>query len=167
MLTSEEIAALLGLPESEAAEKLLMGVTGPLLRAGIEPFDRPTAQVAYLLHRAFRMARNPNGHGILQGKPGYEARDMLRYRVESAAECSADLPTFARHLFERLGLDVAQLRPSELLWWRGVWSAAPAGAWLSLSSPNGLVDLLSASTMLGDCLYELHDAAKAAKESAA
>lgn len=167
MLTSDEIKALLGMPETEVAERLLNGSVGPLLRAGIEPFDRTTGQVAYLVHRAYRMARNPNGSGVLQGKPGYETRDMLRHRVESAAECSSGLVDFARHLFERLNLDVSQLRPSELLWWRGVWSSAPEGAWLSLSSPDGLVDLLSASTLLSECLYELNAAAKAAKESAA
>lgn len=158
MLTDDEIATLRDLPEPEAAHHILRGTTGPLFRAGIEPFDAATARLAYLVQLAYRAGR---GAGHLKGRPAYEAKEMLRHRVLSAAECSHEMRDFGRQLFGRVGSDLSSQRPEVLLWWRGAWSAN-ADAWHRCQSDAGVEEILAAFAVINDTLHLLKEKTDAA-----
>lgn len=148
-LTDDEIEALAPLPEHKRAHHILRGTTGPLLRAGVEPFDEATARLGYLVLLAYRAGRST---GILKGRPAYEAKDALRARVLSAIGCSHELRDFGRQLFDRIGSSLSAQKPEVLLWWRSVWSAH-SEAWYRLSSDGGVEEILAAFAILTDTLH--------------
>lgn len=133
------------------AESLLDLLHDQLVAAGVPPFDDAVARVAVIAFGAYQRARRPKG--MLSGRPGYEAAEVFRNRLRSAASTSADLPDFVRQLYARLHLDQAAIGTEDILWVRAS-THLHRSAWLRLSSDAGINEIAQGVGLLSTFTYE-------------
>lgn len=156
-MTPETIAFLQTMRRADAARLLLVGAHGPLVGTGAA-FEPHVAHAAYFAWVAYGQAR----HGMLGGRPGYEAMATHASRIRSAATRAASLASWGSELRRSLRLRPEALRADDALWWREVCALdADGGLWRAIRRRETLEEVVVSVGLL-DWLHEL----KPAKESA-
>lgn len=109
--------------------------------------------------------------GILSGRKGYEARELLGHRVRAARTKARDLRTWGLAVLSGLGVRSDALTGPSALWWREVCAASEAAEsarlpgspslWRELRSERGTADALEAVGFLIDWQAQAREYARA------
>lgn len=147
-------------PRHAQAMAMLMGTIGPLDES--VAFSPDVAAAAYMAHLAWVYGRTG---GILKGRPGYEAAELLGSRVRAAASRSGSFAEWGSSLLADVGVRLERLRADDLLWWRARCRLIGADNWRRLRQRHVLEEVVCAQALLKDWLWEQKQAAEAAKEA--
>lgn len=141
-LDSADAEALRDLPRNFAARQLLTGARGPLGGAGFPP---DVADAAYLGWVAYNIAR----HGMLRGRPAYEASGTVASRIRNAAHRARSLESWGFELLKSLNLRADRLAAEDQRWWREVCALDAEGSvWRRLRTAEAMQDVASATGIL-------------------
>lgn len=147
-------------PRHAQAMAMLMGTIGPLDVS--VAFDPDVASAAYMAHLAWVYGRTG---GILKGRPGYEAAELLGSRIRAASSRSGSFSEWGSNLLADVGVRLERLRPVDLLWWRGRCALVTSDNWRRLRQRHVLEEVVCAASLLREWLWEQKQAADAAKEA--
>lgn len=148
-------------PRHKQAEVLLSGPESPLPDA--VRFSHGVAGLAYMAFLAYTHGRRK---GVLGGKPGYEAVEILGSRMRSAATRAGSLDEWAHELLGSLRVEITELRMDDRLWWRGFLALHDGIQTRRLLQRATLAEVGTASELLRDWIYQIRDHAKAAEADA-
>lgn len=166
-LSPRTLEYLQGLPAHERAQHLLTGLAadGPL-----DASSAYSAEIATLAHFLWLAWIRGWTQGILAGRKGYEARELLGHRARSARTKASDLYTWGLAVLTGLGVRSDAISGADAIWWRRVCSASDAAmgqdlgasAWLTVRSAKGTAEALEAVGFLIDWQAQFRDAEAAA-----
>lgn len=124
-LSERTLEYLLPLSDWERTSDLLTGLAPSGYLDDSSAYSVEIATGAHLVWIAWRKGWT---NGILAGRPGYEALDMLGHRVRSARSRAGTLEQWGSAVMDGLGVKLNVMSQSERMWWRRVYASAEGDA---------------------------------------
>ncbi|OHD24568.1 MAG: hypothetical protein A2Y38_23740 [Spirochaetes bacterium GWB1_59_5] len=150
-MTPDEITLLQTMRRADAARMLLIGAHGPLVGTGAA-FGPHVAHAAYYGWIAYGHAR----HGMLGGRPSYEAMATHASRIRAAATRATGLASWGSELRRALRLRPENVREDDALWWREVCATdTDGGLWRVIRRRETLEEVVVSVGLLNEWLHDL------------